>query len=228
MGGEFFLLGTFLLGWTHPDDLLVRLSHDSIQVRERAADDLYGWGEELRGFLIDAAGATADEETRARVKGILRRLDADERIRWFGGGPRVAGFAASIRSDRFHGSGPFRITVEIMNLGPRDRELPGIVDWELDLPDQEVRTTGAQARLRLKKFIHTGGFRRTTWRTLSGGTEPPLQLRPGDCARFEYTLEARSLPPGDYDVSVEYFAPDRIEGAEENLKTNSVRLMIRK
>ena len=227
MLGELCLLGSFLLGWTHPDDLVQRLSHDSIEVRERAADELYRWGEELRGYLMDAVGAATDEESRERLKQILRRLDADDRIRWFGGGPRVAGFGAAIRSDRFYGPGPFRLTVEIMNLGAREQELPGIVDWDLDLPDQELRTTGAQARLRLKKFISTAGLRRTTWRSAEGGSEL-IRLRPGDCARFEYTLEVKSVPAGDYDVSVEYFAPDRIPGAEENLRTNSVRLMIRK
>jgi len=221
------ILAAIFLWPGDPGELVRRLSDDSIEIREKAAGELYRRGEEIRGFLIDAHEAVAELETRARLKEILRRLDADERIRSFGGGHRVAGFGASLRSDRFFGSGPFRLTVDVMNLGTVDRDLPGIVAWEQELPDQEVRATGAQARVQLKKFISSGGLRRTTWRN-GESAAPSVRLRPGDCARFEVTLEVQAVPAGDYDVTVEYFARDLVPGAEENLKTNSVRLMIRR
>jgi len=53
-------------------------------------------------------------------------------------------------------------------------------------------------------------------------------LRPGDTVRYEYTMDARSIPAGDYQVSVEYFARDLIPDAAESLRTPSVTLMIRK
>jgi hypothetical protein len=226
MVGEFCLLGTLLLGWVDPSSLLRDLSDDSIAVRERAAAELYRRGEDLRGFLVDSREAAADLEVRERLQGILRRLDADERIRDFGGGNRVGGFGASLRSDRFFGSGPFRLQLDVMNLSAGDCELPGIASWEQDLPDQELRLTGAQARVQVKKFIASPGLRRTSWRSGEGAAESRL-LRPGDCARFEFVLDAKAFPPGDYDVSIEYFARDLIPGAEENLRSNVVRLMIR-
>jgi len=228
MVAEFCLLGTLLLGWEDPSILLRSLSDDSIAVRERAAAELYRRGEELRGFLIDARESAAELEVRERLLGILRRLDADERIRDFGGGNRVGAFGASLRSDRFFGSGPFRLQLDIMNLGALDRDLPGIASWEQDLPDQDLRLTGAQARIQVKKFIAASGLRRTMWRSGNGAAAATQTLRPGECAHFEVVLEAKSFPPGDYDVSVEYFARDLIPGAEENLRTNTVRLMIRK
>jgi hypothetical protein len=227
MVGEFCLLGTLLLGWADPSALLRELSDEAIAVRERAASELYRRGEELRGFLIDARESAAELEVRERLQGILRRLDADERIREFGGGNRVRGFGASLRSDGFFGCGPFRLQLDIMNLGSSDRELPGIADWEQDLPEQELRLTGAQARVQVKKFIASPALRRTSWRNGKGPAGSRL-LHPGECARFEFVLDAKAFPPGDYDVSVEYFARDLIAGAEENLRTNVVRLMIRK
>jgi len=221
------LVAALLLGWKDPVDLVRDLADDSIDVRERAAGELYRRGEEIRGFLIDAREEASDLETRARLQEILRRLDADDRIRGFGGSNRVGGFGASLRSDRFFGAGPFRLTLEIMNLSPKDQVLPGIGTWEQELPDQELRNTGAEARVSLRKFIGGSGLRRTSWG--SGGSPGHAQLlRPGEIARFEYVLEAKSVPPGDYQVSAEYFARDLISDAEENLRTNSVHLMIRK
>ena len=227
MVGEFCLLGALLLGSEQPASLVRDLSDDGIAVRERAAGELYRQGDVLRGFLADAREAAAELEVRERLQGILRRLDADERIRDFGGGNRVGGFGASLRSDRFFGSGPFRLQLDVMNLGPGDRDLPGIASWEQDLPDQELRRSAAQARVQVKKFIASPGLRRTSWRSGEGASESRL-LRPGDGARFEFVLDATALPPGDYDVSVEYFARDLIPGAENNLRSNTVRLMIRK
>lgn len=221
------LVAAWLLHWQDPADLARDLASESVDVREAAAEALYRRGEEVRGILIDTREAAPDLEARSRAREILRRLDADDRIRDFGGGPRVAGFGASLRSDRFFGAGPFRLTLEIMNLGPGDREFPSIASWEMDLPDQEVRVPGAQARVTVKKFIASPGFRRTTWRTGELGSGPSRLLRPGESVRVELTLEARTVPPGDYDVSVEYFARDLLPGAEENLRTNTVRLMVR-
>jgi hypothetical protein len=225
---ELVLLGTLLLGSEEPTTLLRQLSNDSIAVRERAAAELYRRGEELRGFLLDAREAATDLEVRERLQGILRRLDVDDRIRCFGGGNRVGGFGASLRSDRFFGAGPFRLELEIMNLGPAEQELPGIAAWEQDFPDEEVRSTGAQARVQVKKFISLPGLRRTTWKSGDVAPAAPYLLRPGERAHVDLVIDAKSFPAGDYDVTVEYFARDRIPGAEENLRTNAVRLMIRK
>jgi hypothetical protein len=221
------LVAVWLLGWEDPAALVRGLSDDAVQVREHAAEELYRRGEEVRGHLIDAHEATTDPEARARLIDIVRRLDADERIRDFGGGPKVAGFGAALRSDRFFGSGPFRLTLDIMNLEKVDRELAVITSWDLELPDQETKGNGSQAQVQLKKLIGTTGVRRATGKRGDGRTEAPMLLRPGEFARFEFSLEVKAVPAGDYDVAVEYFARALIPGAEVNLRTNSVRLMIR-
>lgn len=217
-----------LLAWKHPPELIRDLSDDSAEVRDRASAELYRLGEDVRAPLMDAHLATSDAELRCRIQSILRRLDADERIRCFGGGNRVAGFAMSLRTDRFFGSGPFRLTVEVMNVSPKEQDFPGIGTWDLELPDQEIRSTRPEARITLRRIGGPLGLRRTTWK--SGPTEvpSPVHLRPGESARYEYTLEARTLPPGDYQVSVEYFARDRLPDAAERLRTNSSSLMVRR
>ena len=223
------LLGlvSILIAWKTPAELVRDLSDDAIEVRERAASELYRQGEEVRGVLMDARDRGPDSETRARAGDILRRLDADERIRCFGGANRVAGFAASLRSDRFFGSGPFRLTLEVMNVGTKDLEFPGLATWDVELPDQDLRQTGAEARVTVGK-IGAVGLRRTTWRTGEAGVRSATALRPGETVRFETVIESRSLPAGDYQVSVEYFARELLPGAEDQLRTNPVTLMVRK
>jgi hypothetical protein len=221
------LLAILLLAWKTPDELVRDLSDDSPRIRERAEAELYRQGQDVRGVLIDARDRGPDPETRSRAREILRRLDADERIRNFGGFNRVGGFAASIRTDRFFGSGPFRLTLEVMNMGSKDMDFPGLGTWDAELPDQDTRRTGSEARVTVRK-IGSIGLRRTTWGSGEIGTRTPTFLRPGDSVRFEYTLPAGSLPPGDYQVSVEYFARDLIVDADDNLRTPSVTLMVRK
>jgi hypothetical protein len=221
------LLVPLLLAWKTPAELVRDLSDDAIEVRERAAAELYRQGEEVRGVLMDARDRGPDSETRARAGEILRRLDADERIRCFGGANRVAGFAASLRSDRFFGSGPFRLTLEVMNVGTKDLEFPGLATWDVELPDQELRQTGAEARVTVRK-IGAVGLRRTSWRTGEAGIRSATALRPGETVRFETVIEAKALPAGDYQVSVEYFARDLLPDADDHLRTNPVTLMVRK
>ena len=221
------ILAAFLLDWSDPAGLVRDLADDSIVIRERAASELYRRGEELRPFLMDACDAEGDLEVRGRLAGVLRRLDADERIRWFGGLNRVCGFAANLRSDRWYGSGPFRFTLEIMNVGPSTQLFPGIGAWEAEMPEQEFRTIGAEAKISVRKFIGSGGLRRNSWRP-ADGIRTPVWLRPGECARFEYSLDAKDLPAGDYQVTVEYQAHQLIPDADERLRTNTVRLTVRR
>lgn len=221
------LLLPVLLAWKHPVELVRDLADDSIRIRERAEAELYRRGEDVRGVLIDARDRGPDPEIRARAKEILRRLDADERIRWFGGSNRAGGFGASLRTDRFFGSGPFRLTLEVMNVSPKDLEFPGLAAWDAEFPDQELRQTGAEARVTVRKF-GSAGLRRTMSRSGERGLRTSTLLRSGETVRFEYVIEARSLPPGDYQVSVEYFARDLIGDADNHLRTNSVTLMVRK
>jgi len=220
------ILAAWLL-WREPVELLRDLSDESIQIRERASAELHRRGEELRDLLVKSRDRTADVETRGRLNDLLRRLDADERIRRFGGANRVAGFAASLRSDLWFGSGPFRLTLEVMNVGGGTQEFPGIAAWDVELPDQDLRGQGSEGRLSVKRFIGPSGLRRTVWAPREGGARTPVQLQPGESVRYEATIEARSLPAGDYRVGVELFSRELFPGVDDNLRSNSVSLTVR-
>jgi hypothetical protein len=222
------LLAALLLDWSDPAGFVRDLADDAIAVRERAESELYRRGESIRPLLLDSLDAAPDPEVRARLRGLLARLDADDRIRWFGGHNRVCGFAAQLRSDRWYGSGPFRLTIEIMNVGSKDAVFPGIGTWDLETPDQESRATGTDAKIVVKKFIGHSGIRRTTWRPHDESARRAVLLRPGDVVRYESVVEAKTIPDGDYQISVEYYAPDHLPGAEERLRTNTVRVTVRK
>lgn len=195
-------------------ELLRRLSADDIELRQAAAAGL------SRPELLDLRGRTEDVEIRGRLDDLLRRLDVEERIRFFGGGNRVSGFGLSLRSERFHGRGPFRLTVEVMNCGPVARVFPGLALWDLERPDERTSTPGAEARVSVKRFAGGGGFPRTRWGR-AGAAGAPVRLRPGESTSYTYLLETKGLPAGDYDVQVEYLA------LGESLRSNRVRLMPR-
>lgn len=199
-----------------PDELLRRLSVDDIEVRQAAAAGL------SRPELLDLRGRTEDVEIRGRLDDLLRRLEIEERIRFFGGGKRVSGFGLSLRSERFYGRGPFRLTVEVMNVGPSPQVFPGLGVWDLERPDEETRVQGADAKLSLRK-VFGGGLRRTRFGPASGGEKAPAVLRRGESIAYTYVLDTKGLPAGDYDVQVEYLAL----GEEGPLRSNRVRLMIR-
>lgn len=222
------LLAALFLDWSDPAELVRDLADDAIRVRERAASELHRRGGALREFLLETLETAADPEIRARVADVLRRLDAEERIRWFGGGNRVCGFAAVLRGDRFPSWGPVRLTMEIMNVGSKDQELWAVRDWSVETPEQEIRTNGAEARVVVQKFIGHSGFRRTSYRGANGLPKAAVSLRPGESVVFEFELDVKSLPNGDYRIAVEYFAHDLVPGAEEKLRTNTVSLTIRK
>jgi hypothetical protein len=201
-------------------DPLQDLSSDDIEVRQAAAAVLYARGPEA---LLDARRRATDVEACARLDDLLRRRDVEERIRGFGGGNRVGGFGVSVRSDRFSGRGPFRLTVEVMNLAPSSQVFPGLGAWDLERPDEETRTHGADARVSVRKFAG-GGLRRTRWGSASGSAAQPVALRRGESTTYVYPLDLKGLPAGDYEVRVEVLAlPD----AEEPLRSNVVRLMLR-
>jgi len=222
------LLAALVLDWSDPRELVRDLADDAIRVRERAAFELHRRGETLRPFLVDALDASVDPEVRARLSTILARLDTDERIRWFGGYNRVCGLAAQLRTDRWYGSGPFRLTIDIMNVGSKDQIFPGIGYWDLETPDQEWRSTGSDAKIVVRKFIGSSGLRRSSWRPVDGAPRRSAYLRPGDVVRYESVVDTKPLADGDYQIHVEYFAPDHVPGAEERLRTNTVRVTVRK
>lgn len=199
------------------------LSSDDIEVRQAAAAELYRQGAKA---LLDARREATDLEAVARLDDLLRRRDVEDRISGFGGENRVAGFGLTLRSDRFFGRGPFRLTVEVMNVDAAPQVFPGLARWDVERPDEETKLQCAEAKLSVKKFIR-GGFPRTRWTTGSGQVGVPVVLKPGESTTYETTLDAKSLPAGDYDVKVEYYAAKLIPDAEENLRSNAVRLTIR-
>lgn len=201
-------------------DPLQDLASDDIEVRQAAGAALYRQGPEA---LRDARRRTTDLEACARLDDLLQRAETQERIRGFGGGNRVGGFGVAIRSDRFSGRGPFRLTVEVMNLGPSTQVFPGLGAWDVERPDEETRTQGADARVSVRK-VFGGGLRRTRWGVANGTPAAPVALRPGESTTYPYPLDLKGLPAGDYEVRVEVLA---LPEAEETLRSNVVRLMLR-
>ncbi len=213
-------LAAALLALAGPEASLRRLGDESVEVREEASADLTRRGEPVRRLLEVALAAAGDPEVRARLGCLLARLDADRRRREFGGGPRAAGLAAALRTDRFFGPGPVRLTVEIMNVGDAPRLLAPICEWDVEFPREEVRTSASQARVSVRSVAGPAGLRRVAWRAAAPAAPEILLLAPGESASFEYVLDARALPAGDYLLGVEVPA--------DGLRTNPARLMIRK
>jgi len=176
--------------------LLQALGDDDIDVREAATETLYRLDprQELREARERSRG-----EARARIDDLLRRLAVDDRIRAFGGGPRVDGLGMSLRTNVFHGRGPFRLTIEVMNVGKETRIFDGLGTWALERPDEDSRIE-ADARVSIRSVFHTG-LRKTRRGRAEGSSAMPAPLRPGDSVAYAYVVD--KLPAGDYEVRVD-------------------------
>lgn len=207
----------FLLLLSDPRELLRALEDPEIDVRQAAVAELHRRGEELWDALVDARRNATDLEVRGRLDELLRRLRTEARIRRFQGGAPVEDLALSLKSERFHGSGPFRLTLEVMNVGSSERTFPGVGAWDVDAPGHEIRAHGAEARLTVKNVVRPNGLARVR-RSAAAGIALPVRLRPGESTRYTYALDARELASGDYEL--------RADVGE--LRSNAVRILIRK
>lgn len=210
-----------LLLLTDPRELLRALEDPEIDVRQAAAAELARRGEELRDALIDARRNATDLEVRGRLDDLLLRVRTEARIRGFQGGAPVEDLALSLKSDRFHGDGSFRLTLEVMNVGSSERTFPGLGAWDVDAPDYESRAHGAEAKLLIRKLFGHANLRRAR-RSDASGPAVPVRLRPGESTRYSRALHARDFASGDYELRVDYAA------LQEPLRSNVVRILIRK
>ena len=197
------LLGSDVAG------LLQGLGNDDIQTRDAATEALYHLGP--RKELREARDSARDPEVRGRLDDLLARLAVDDRIQAFGGGERVGGWGMSLRTDRFHGRGPYRLTVEVMNVGKETRMFDGLGTWDVEGPDEDSRVD-ADARVSVRAvFRH--GLRKSRWGRPQGRPATPVLLRPGESVAYTYVI--KDLPRGDYEVRVD----------AGPLRSNPVRLM---
>lgn len=198
------------LGWVVAA-LLAALGHDDPRTRDASSEALYRL--DPRRELREARRRAPDDEVRARLDDLLARLAVDDRIARFGGGPRLDGLAMSLRTDRFHGRGPFRLSVEIMNVGKEARTFDGLGTWDLERPDEDSRVP-ADARVSIRN-VFAVGLRKTRWGRAEGSSAVPVTLRPGDVVAYAVVVD--TLPAGDYEVRVD----------AGRLRSNPVRLLVR-
>ena len=165
--------------------------------RSDASPEPAPWLLTLRLALFEITPHNANE---------LYELDADPRVMLYIGSGRIS----------------TREQIDaVMRRLPRAYALfPGLGTWDLETPDEETRTRGADARVSVKK-VFGGGLRRVRWGHAAADPAVPASLGPGESMSYEAVIDARGLPPGDYEVRVEYF------GLAETLRSNPARLLIR-
>lgn len=166
-------MGTFLLvvvlasgAWpgqdadTRVQDILSRFRDDSVEVRERAAEDLLALGEKVEPALRLALLEPRDEESRGRIQAVLDRFAADRRRRDFKGGKPVDGLAASLEAQKVDGSEEYSLRIRIMNIGLQPRPLVLINHWSTSYPRLFDSSSGAEATARIEQLTgdQSGGM----------------------------------------------------------------------
>ena len=202
------------------------LSADDVEVREQAAAELLRLGPEALPGLRSRLAEARDPEVRARLQGVVGRLETEVRRRTFGGGNEVGGLRARLvpLEKPREGRPPFRL--EIMNVGAAARTFVPVEDLNTSLPGETYSSSGAQGRLTVRRLNAPPptNLRHTT--ACGGGpSRTAVLLRPGGSRFFDELLDER-LEAGAYEASVTYFAK-RLMGAAEDLVSDTVRFEIK-
>jgi hypothetical protein len=218
------LLAAFQDGADRVRDLVQALGDDSIEVREKAADDLSSMGESARTPLEVSLRSTQSPEVRARIGEVLARIDQEKRRREYRGGAPVGGLGATLRRVRGEPGGAAVFELEIVNLGPGDHPFFGVESWNFSWPDETEGSTAAEGALEVRR--RGGPEARSRTVSLDCVAEPCRTrelLGPGRSRTFQVKLDTSALGKGDFEVRAVYYAK-KLLGAEENLASNALRL----
>lgn len=202
------------------------LAADDIEVRERAARELVGLGEEALPRLRRELAEAVDTESRLRLQGVIARLETDRRRRAFGGGNEVAGLRARLVKveDAPEGRVPYRL--EIMNVDAAPRPFVPIRVWNASLPEGSRTRSSAQAGLTLKRRDpQVSGLCYGSYGCGGGPDRRSVLLQPGESRSFPL-LDGEYVAPGRYELQVSYLAKRLLE-AGEDLASDVVTFEIR-
>ena len=132
--------------------LIRRLDDESIEVRDKASQELVLKGEPALPALEKVMAEAGSEETRARLKAVIEDIRRDLRRRKFEGGNEVNGLKASLKVARVPKSPEIIVTVEIMNVSKAPAEAVPIQDWDLNLPAETSSSTSAHAAITVRSL----------------------------------------------------------------------------
>ena len=206
--------------------LVRQLEDDSAEVRETATKGLAALGEAVRGRIESALRETSNAEVQARLRDVLRRLDAEKVRKSFVGGKVVDHLGARLTAAFDQKTRLLSVTLEITNLGAAEKPLVEITGWNVALPRFTDRTSSAEGEVRVKQL--TGGKPSGFFRSRTGcGPEPvrkSVVLKPGASRTFQHTVDVSELAAGEHEV--EAVALKRLLGTSEDLVSNAVRFRV--
>jgi len=218
------------------EGLLRALDDDSIEVRQKATEELERLGEEARPALVRRRSEAFSLEVRSRIGEILGRLDTAKRLKEFKGGKPVCGFSARLEVKEDPEDGTVLFKAEFMNVGPAAAGFVPIQSWNTSLPGSSSSSSHSRAQLRVKAL--DGEILLTHRGRCSGGSfappKTPVRVEAGGTRVFELRLDGDKdeflrLKPGSYEATVVYYACSRglLAGAEEDLESNAVRFTVK-
>jgi len=218
------LLPAFQDGAQRLRDLVQALGDDSIEVREKASDELSALGEWAILPLRESSRTTPSPEIRARIGEVLARIEREKRRRDYRGGSAVAGLGATLRWSKGEPGGAAVLELEIVNLSSEDRPFFAIESWDTSWPDETQGTTASEGALEVRRRDGRSPLSRSV--SLDCVPEPRRTrevLSPGASRTFRVKLDTSGLGKGDFEVRAVY-SSKKLLGAKEDLTSNPLRL----
>ena len=146
--------------------LIRSLASDEIEAREAAEAELFKLG--AQGLEpMKKALALADGEQRARLQGVIARVEREERRKSFKGGEVVCGLASTLRSekDEYRAGDAITLKLEIMNVSMDVKPYVPARYFDRDLPEGNAHSSGSYGKTIVKQ---TAGERPTECRSVIG------------------------------------------------------------
>jgi hypothetical protein len=205
-------------------ELVQALGDDSIEVREKASEELSSLGESAILPLREASRTTPSPEVRARIGEVLSRIDQEKRRRDYRGGTPVGGLGATLRWAQGEPGGAAVLELEIVNLAREDRPFFAAESWDTSWPDETEGSTASEGALRVRR--RDGQEPRSRTVSLDCVAEPCRTrevLGSGRSRTFRLKLDPSRLGKGEFEVRAVYYSK-KLLGAREDLTSNPLRL----
>ena len=212
--------------------LVLELSDESIEIRDRASADLASRGEPALPVLRSALGRDPDRELKSRIEVLIPMIAREARRAKFKGGDAVEGFQATLRTDKqsIRCGEELSFDAEIMNVSKETRAFIPIRHTDSTLPALSSSSSTAHARIVVKELTPKPAGR-FGGRFGCGGRilKTAVELQSGDSSVYTFKLGA-ALEPGEYEIHVVYYAKSKglLANAQDDLKSNVVKITVEK
>jgi len=200
-------------------------------VRDKATADLLAIGPDVVPFVRKAIADNPSPELKTRGEQLLAEVPRQWEFFSPEGGDICAGFQAILRPANSPVKEGMLLTVELRNVGPRERPMVDVRGIDIELPDAKAEFTSdyGDARLVIRKV--GGDAPRVRGSAIIYEKSPRRQIffkTGGSISTRIRVADVMDLPPGEYEVQFIYYAATRelLRDAMDDLRSNTLRVKV--